>query len=89
MRKLKLSYAYVVDESVLQLFSEGKSQERLELLRIFHALGQNPFQTGDYIQKTASLRTLQVKRFGKWLVTSWPSHPDAEWRIVEVKRLVP
>lgn len=85
---MKLIYAYVVDESVLQLFAEGKGRERQELLRIFHALGQNPFQAGDYLQKTASSRTLQVKRFGKWLVTYWPSHADAELRIVEVRRLV-
>ena len=86
---MKLSYAYVVDESVVLLFSESRGRERQELLRIFHALGQNPFQTGDYAQKTASLRTLQVKRFGKWLVTYWPSHADTELRIVEVKRLAP
>ncbi len=43
---MKLTYAYVVDESVIQLFVEGKSRERQELLSIFHALGQNPFQVG-------------------------------------------
>lgn len=73
----------------MQLFAESKVRERQELLRIFHALGQNPFKPGDYVQRTASLRTLQVKRFGKWLVTYWPSHADAELRVVEVKRLVP
>ncbi len=86
---MKLTYAYVVDESVVQLFSECKAGERRELLRIIHALGQNPFQPGDYTQRTASLRTLQLKRFGKWLVIYWSSHADAELRVVEVKRLVP
>ena len=86
---MKLTYAYVVDESVVQLFADSKARERQELLRIFRALGQNPFQAGDYIQRTAAMRTLQVKRFGKWLVTYWPSHADAELRIVEVKRLAP
>ena len=86
---MKLTYAYVVDESVLQLFAGCPGRERQELLRVFQALGQNPFQAGDYPQKTASLRTLQVKRFGKWLVTWWPSHADVELRIVDVRRLVP
>ena len=78
---MKLTYTYVVGESVLGLFAESKSREREELLRIFHALGSNPFQSGDYIQKTASLRTLQIKRFGKWLVTYWSDHGNAELRI--------
>ena len=86
---MKLTYAYVVDESVVQLFAECKGRERQELLRIFYMLGQNPFQPGDYVQQTSSFRPLQVKRFGKWLVTYWPSHAEAELRVVEVKRLVP
>ena len=86
---MNLTYAYVVDESEVLLFAECNARERRELLRIFHALGQNPFQVGDHVQKTAALRTLQVKRFGKWLVTYWPSHADVELRIVEVKRLAP
>ena len=85
---MKLIYACVVDESVVQLFAESKAGERQELLRVFHALGQNPFQRGDYVQKTAAGRTLEVKRFGKWLVIYWPNHGDAELRVVEVKRLV-
>ncbi len=86
---MKLTYAYVVDESVVQLFAECKARDRQELLRMFQAIGQNPFQRGDYVQRTAAMRTLEVKRFGKWLVTYWASHADAELRIVEVKRLVP
>ena len=86
---MKLTYAHAVGESVVQIFAECRARERQELLRIFQALGQNPFQQGDYVQQTAALRTLQVKRFGKWLVTDWPSHADAELRVVEVKRLVP
>jgi hypothetical protein len=74
---------------VVQAFAECKAQERKELLSIFHALSKNPFQQGDYVQQTASLRTLQMKRFGKWLITYWPSHAEVELWIVDVKRLVP
>ena len=84
---MKLTYACVVDESVLELFASCKSRDRQELLRIFQTLGNNPFQPGDHAQKTAASRVLQVKRFGKWLITYWPSHADAELRIVEVRRL--
>ena len=40
---MKLTYAYVVDESVVQLFADGKARDRQELLRIFQALvGRQP-----------------------------------------------
>jgi len=81
-------YTCVVDESVLRLFTSCRTGDRDELLRIFSRLGDNPFQKGDYTQKTASLREVQVKRFGKWFVTFWPDHGECELRIVEVKRLV-
>jgi hypothetical protein len=86
---MNLTYAYVVDEAVLKLFASSSPRDRRELLRIFDSLGDDPFQHGDYIQKTASFRELQVKRFGKWLVSYWPDHGSCELRIVEVRRLVP
>jgi len=33
----------------MQLFGGGKGRERQELLRIFHALGQNPFQAHGFL----------------------------------------
>jgi hypothetical protein len=86
---MNLAYAYAVDESVLQVFAACKGRDRSELLRIFEQLSNNPFQQGDFTQKTASLRELQVKRLGKWLVTYWPDHGACELRIVDVRRLVP
>jgi hypothetical protein len=85
---MKLIYAYAVDESVLQFFATCKGREREELLRIFAELANNPFQPGDYLQKTSSFKELQVKRLGKWLVTYWPDHAVSELRILEVKRLI-
>jgi len=51
---VKLTYVYSVEQSVLDVFAEGKAAERTELLRIFQCLGNNPRQTGDYLQKTAA-----------------------------------
>ena len=83
------TFAYVVDESVMQLFADSKARERHELLQIFRHLGTNPYQPGDYVQKTASLREMQVKRFGKWLITYWPDDAVSELRVVDVRKLVP
>jgi len=82
-------YFFVVDDSVLELFTERSKREREELLRIFKSLADSPYQTGEWWQKTKSGRELQVKRFGKWLVTFWLDAPVLEMRIVDVKKIVP
>jgi hypothetical protein len=82
-------HAFVVDDSVLELFTERSKREREELLRIFRSLADSPYQTGEWRQKTKSGRELQVKRFGKWLVTFWLDAPVLELRIVDVKKIVP
>ena len=81
-------YAYAVDDSVVEFFSARPSREREELLHIFRtlALALNP--RGDWVQRTATGRELQVKRFGKWLVTFWRDEPVLEVRIVDVKKVL-
>ena len=69
----------VVDQSVLELFGTCRSREREELLRVFRTLARNPFQRGDYFQKSATGREVQVKRCGKWLITFWPDPPVLEF----------
>jgi len=81
--------SYVVDDSVLELFTGRSKRQREELLRIFKLLADSPYQTGEWRQKTKSGRELQVKHFGKWLVTFWLDAPVLELRIVDVKKIVP
>jgi hypothetical protein len=85
---VKPGYAYVVSESVIGVFTECKRRDREELLRIFQALTNSPFELGDYHQRTATGREIQVKRFGQWLVTYWSDHPASEVRVVEVQKLL-
>jgi hypothetical protein len=80
-------YSYAVDDSVLEFFSASNKREREQLMRIFMVLADNPFQKGDYVQKSASGRTLQVKRFGKWLITYWPDDPVTELRVVDIAKV--
>ena len=68
---------------------DATNREREELLKIFRALAESPYQTGDWRQKTKSGRELQVKRFGKWLVNFWQDDPVRELRIVDVKKIIP
>jgi hypothetical protein len=41
-------HAFVVDDSVLELFTERSKREREELLRIFRSLADSPYQTGEW-----------------------------------------
>ena len=82
-------HTFVVDDSVMALFSERSKREREELLRIFRTLADSPNLAGDWRQKTKSGRELQVKRFGKWLVSFWLDAPVLEVRIVDLKKILP
>jgi hypothetical protein len=82
-------YTYVVDETVLQFFASCRKRQREELLRIFQGLAANPYQRGDWLQRTASGQELQVKRFGRWMVRYWRNAPVLEVRIVDAEQVIP
>ena len=82
-------HVFAVDDTVMAVFTDRSRREREDLLKIFKTLAESPYQTGEWRQKTKSGRELQVKRFGKWLVTFWLDDPVREMRIVDVKKIVP
>jgi hypothetical protein len=82
-------HAFVVDDSVVEFFAACRKQEREELLRVFRSLAASPYQSGDWIQHAQSGRDIQVKRFGRWLVSFWLDAPVLELRVVDVKKVVP
>lgn len=81
-------HVYVVDDTVMQLFTEHSKREREDLLKFFKALAEDPYQQGEWRQKTKSGRELQVKRSGKWLVSYWLDDPVLEVRILDVKKII-
>ena len=82
-------HIFVADNSLLEVFIGRSRREQEEMLRIFRLLAESPYQTGDWRQKARSGRELQVKRYGKWLVTFWLDAPVLELRVVDVKKIVP
>ena len=55
-------HVYVVDDTVMQLFAERSKREREDLLKIFKALADDPYQPGEWRQKTRSGRELRSRR---------------------------
>lgn len=47
-------HVFVVDNAVMELFAGRSKREREELLRIFKALAESPYQEGEWRQKTKS-----------------------------------
>ena len=86
---MSLAYCYVVDAAALSFFGQCSKRDREELLHAFKFLAEGPSQRGDWLRRTSSGRELQLKRFGKWLVTFWPDHAVGELRIVDVERIIP
>ena len=82
-------HVFVVDDTVIAVFTDRSRREREDLLKIFRALADSPYQLGEWRQKTKSGREMQVKRFGRWLVTFWLDDPVREIRIIDVKKIVP
>ncbi len=80
-------YRYSVDAEVVRVFSVLGKRQRERLLRIFDQLTENPFQTGDSIQRDHVGRFLQVKRFGEWTVTYWPEHLGEVVHVVATEHL--
>jgi len=71
----------------VEIFSRATKRQREELLRIFSDLAASPYQRGDWLQRTASGRELQVKRFGRWVARYWLDEPSLEVRIVDIEKI--
>jgi hypothetical protein len=83
-----MDYRYVVGCDVAESILRLSGRQREELITIFRSLAANPFLSGESSFPDSSLRVIQKKRFGRWLVSYWPDDPVMEIRIVGVQRIV-
>jgi hypothetical protein len=77
-------YALVLHSRVMVAVSAMRRRDRDAVLGIFKDLENDPFQAGHYTDQTPQDRTLQVKKFGIWMVKYWADHAVNELRVVEV-----
>jgi hypothetical protein len=74
-----------LSEEVVNLLLACRPGNRRLLQTYFGTLAADPQQRGDFIERDAVGRELQVKRFSRWLVTFWSDDPVKELRIVRVE----
>ena len=81
---MNLGYSYTVDKAVLESLIGLRKTDRDRLLRTFAELTDNPFLDGDFARSSPEQPDLQVKRFGRWMVTWWVDHPVKKVRVAGV-----
>lgn len=80
-------YDFVLNENVFRAFLKTRGNDRNDLTRGFEWAANNPYSKGDEVTKDESLRSIQLKRFGRWMVAFWADHLACEVRIVSVIKL--
>ena len=63
-----MDYRYVLDGEVAESAMNLSGRQREELIHIFRSLASIPFQRGDWYFRDSSLREIQKKRFGPWVI---------------------
>lgn len=80
------SYSVFLHLEVTETLRSLRDAERDRVLRFFHSLTSNPFQSGDFQEVDDRSRTNQVKIIGKLGVVFYTDNADREVRILEVRR---
>lgn len=61
-----------------------KGRARAEILRFLESLSADPFQKGDYQDRTPEGRDVQVKVIGTHALVYWADHPVREVKVVDL-----
>jgi hypothetical protein len=82
-----MKYTLAAEGEALAAVMTATKAEKAYVAQIFRQLMTNPFQAGE-TERLNGGRELQVKRFGKWLVTFWTDHAVKEVRVVALVKLI-
>ena len=61
-----------------------RSRTRTEIMRFSASLSSDPFQKGDYQDRSPEGRDVQVKVIGSHALLFWADHPVREIRVVDL-----
>ena len=83
---MPLDYSpYVRHEVYLQLKNVPRMQ-RERVMRFMEALAKDPYQTGDYQDRTPEGREIQIKLIGSYAILFWADHAVREMKIVDFEK---
>jgi hypothetical protein len=78
------AYELYVRHEVHLGISAIKSKPRGEIIRFLESLSSDPFQKGDYQDRTPEGREVQVKVIGSHALLYWADHPVREVKVVDL-----
>jgi hypothetical protein len=55
------------------------------ITRLFEQLADNPFRTGDYVERDDAGRPIQVVIAGRYAVCYWANHADKKVKVIDLK----
>ncbi len=77
-------YELYVRHEVHLRIGKLRSQARTGIMRFLESLASDPFQKGDYQDRTPEGRDVQVKVIGCHALIFWADHPVREVKIVDI-----
>ena len=77
-------YELYVRHEVHLRIAKLRSRARTEIMRFLESLSSDPFQKGDYQDRTPEGRDVQVKVIGFHALLYWADHPVREVRVVDL-----
>ena len=78
-------YKILVSVDILRL-TRPAGRDRERVLSFLEKLADNPNTPGDYVERDAVGRPLQIKIVGDYALTYWADHPVNEIKVIHIER---
>ena len=78
-------YRVFIAAEVITTLRSLRGREKHLITRLFEQLADNPFRSGDYIERDDIGRPIQVLLIGKYALCYWADHADKEVKILDLK----
>jgi hypothetical protein len=79
------AYRVFIAAEVIALLRDRRSREKRLVTQLFEELAQNPFRTGDYVERDEVGRPIQVLIIGGLAVCFWADHAVKEVKVIDLK----
>jgi len=80
-----VTYHVFIAADVVSNLKACRRQEQLLITRLFDELANNPFRSGDYVERDEIGRPMQVLIIGRQAVFFWADHAVKEVKIIDLK----
>jgi len=79
-------YRVFIAADVVAMLRTIRSGEKHLIARLFEQLADNPFRTGDFVERDEVGRPIQVVLIGRFAVYYWANHADREVKILDLRK---